>query len=204
MDGRPTLIWLLIFSLHTSGWVSGTFHGIYSCRRELTATKGFISIDCGIAPDSHYIDDGLQILYISDEDFIDTGINYNVSMEYIDNNASKQYMNVRSFPEGNKNCYNPTTRRRQRKEIMNVPTTDDLYVYLVNIGSGTPFISTLELRPLNNSIYDKSEPGSLLLFNRWDFGKEEDDYLISDVDDVLDRVRETFMESQWATVKAPY
>ena len=184
---------------------------------------GFISIDCGIAPDSHYIDDGLQILYISDEDFIDTGINYNVSMEYIDNNASKQYMNVRSFPEGNKNCYtlrpeggkgnkyfirawfkygnydsknqlpkfklylgadewatvnidNPSNTIR--KEIMNVPTTDDLYVYLVNIGSGTPFISTLELRPLNNSIYDKSEPGSLLLFNRWDFGKEEDDYLI--------------------------
>ena len=65
-----------------------------------------------------------------------------------------------------------------RKEIMNVPTTDDLYVYLVNSGGGTPFISTLELRPLNNSIYDKSEPGSLLLFNRWDFGKEEDDYLI--------------------------
>ena len=54
-------------------------------------------------------------------------------------------------------------------EIIHVPTTDDIYVCLVNIGSGTPIISTLELRPLNNSIYDKSEPGSLLLFNGWDF-----------------------------------
>ena len=44
-------------------------------------------------------------------------------------------------------------------EIIHVPTTDDIYVCLVNIGSGTPIISTLELRPLNNSIYDKSEPG---------------------------------------------
>ncbi|RVW51924.1 putative LRR receptor-like serine/threonine-protein kinase [Vitis vinifera] len=105
MDGRPTLIWLLIISLHGLGWVSGPFHGIQPGRRELTAREGFISIDCGIAPGSHYMDDKFQILYVSDEDFIDTGINYNVSEEYIDDDPLKQFMNIRSFPEGNKNCY---------------------------------------------------------------------------------------------------
>ena len=44
MDGRPTLIWLLIISLHSPGWVSGTFHGIQSGRRELTAGKGRHSV----------------------------------------------------------------------------------------------------------------------------------------------------------------
>ena len=51
------------------------------------------------------MDDKFQILYVSDEDFIDTGINYNVSEEYIDDDPLKQFMNIRSFPEGNKNCY---------------------------------------------------------------------------------------------------
>ncbi|KAJ9692197.1 hypothetical protein PVL29_011326 [Vitis rotundifolia] len=142
-------------------------------------------------------------------------------------------MDVRSFPEGNKNCYTlrpegskgnkyliravPTFKlylgadewvtvnmenasNTITKEIIHVPKTDDIYVCLVNIGYGTPFISTLELRPLNNSIYDKSKPGSLLLFDRWDFGAEEVDGLLSDVD----RVWHTFIKSQWATVKAPY
>ena len=164
------------------------------------------------------MDDKFQILYVSDEDFIDTGINYNVSEEYIDDDPLKQFMNIRSFPEGNKNCYtlrpeggkgNKYLIRARfmygnydsnnhlpkfklylgtdewvtvniedasayiREEIIHVPTTDDIYVCLVNIGGGTPFISTLELRPLNNSIYDQSEQGSLLLFNRWDFCKPE-------------------------------
>ena len=128
-------------------------------------------------------------------------------------------MNVRSFPEGARNCY--TLRPEQEKdnkyliralfmygnydsknqfpefklylgtdewdtvnigdsstalwkEIIHAPKTNDIDVCLVNIDSGTPFISVLELRPLNNSIYDKTEPGSLLFYNRWDFGAEQD------------------------------
>lgn len=54
-------------------------------------------------------------------------------------------------------------------EIIHVPKTDDIYVCLVNTGSGTPFISLLELRPLNKSTY-VTESGSLELFARLDFG----------------------------------
>ena len=169
------------------------------------------------------MDDKWKIPYVSDKDYIDTGINYKVSQEYLDEDVIKQLINVRSFPEGNKNCYtlrpeggkdNKYLIRAQflygnydsknqlpkfnlylgadewatvniknasenvRQEIIHAPKRDDIYVCLLNIDSGTPFISTLELRPLDNSIYGKSEPGSLLLFNRWDFGAEEVDYLI--------------------------
>ncbi|KAJ9692199.1 hypothetical protein PVL29_011328 [Vitis rotundifolia] len=202
-----------------------------------------------MAPGSHYMDDKLQILYVSDEYFIDTGINYNVSKEYIDDDPLEPSMNVRSFPKGNKNCY--TLRPKGGKgnkylirarfrygnydsknklprfklylgadewvtvdikhasdyikvEIIHVPTTDDIYVCLVNIGSGTPFISTLELRPLNNSIYDKSEPGSLLLFNRWDFGVVygADTYRTNDVFDRIWNL--SAWSDEWDTRKAPY
>ena len=61
-----------------------------------------------------------------------------------------------------------------RKEIIHIPTTDDLDVCLVNAGSGTPFISVLELRQLNDSIYSPTEPGSLLLHDRWDFGTQKE------------------------------
>ena len=132
-------------------------------------------------------------------------------------------MNVRSFPEGDRNCY--TLRPAQGKnhkylirawfmygnydsknqppifklylgvdewatvrimlafeiimaEIIHTPITDDIDVCLVNTGLGTPFISVLELRQLNDSIYSPTEPGSLLLYNRWNFGKQEEEWNI--------------------------
>ncbi|CBI36025.3 unnamed protein product, partial [Vitis vinifera] len=157
-------------------------------------------------------------------------------------------MNVRSFPEGNKNCYtlrpeggkgNKYLIRARfmygnydsnnhlpkfklylgtdewvtvniedasayiREEIIHVPTTDDIYVCLVNIGGGTPFISTLELRPLNNSIYDQSEQGSLLLFNRWDFCKPEN--ALHRPDDVFDHIWNlSAWSNEWDTLEAAY
>lgn len=56
-----------------------------------------------------------------------------------------------------------------KKEIIHSPKTDYIYVCLVKTGSGTPFISTLELRPLDNSAYS-TESGSLELFTRRDIG----------------------------------
>ncbi|GAB4842327.1 hypothetical protein Ancab_012297 [Ancistrocladus abbreviatus] len=53
-------------------------------------------------------------------------------------------------------------------------TTDYIYVCLVNIDQGTPFISALELRPLNNSVY-KSQSGSLSRQNQYDVGGTKDD-----------------------------
>lgn len=58
--------------------------------------------------------------------------------------------------------------------IHNVPaTTAYIHVCLVDIGHGTPFISALELRQLNNSMY-QTQSGSLKLFSRIDFGLTAD------------------------------
>ncbi|RVX16910.1 putative leucine-rich repeat receptor-like serine/threonine-protein kinase [Vitis vinifera] len=205
---------LVIISLHSSGWVLGTFHENQSGQWKLSAEEGFISINCGIAPGSDYTDDETQIYYTLDAKFIDTGINYNVSKEYVDEDTD-QLMDVRSFPEGDRNCYalppgqgknhkylirawfmygNYDSKNQPlvfklylgvdewatvnitnasviiRKEIIHIPTTDVIDVCLVNAGSGTPFISVLELQQLNDSIYSPTEPGSLLLHDRWDFG----------------------------------
>ncbi|XP_021765382.1 probable LRR receptor-like serine/threonine-protein kinase At1g05700 isoform X2 [Chenopodium quinoa] len=54
-------------------------------------------------------------------------------------------------------------------EIIYTSPVDLIYVCLVNTGSGTPFISGLELRPLNNSIY-KSPKGALAFYLRLDAG----------------------------------
>ncbi|KAK9923522.1 hypothetical protein M0R45_031934 [Rubus argutus] len=39
------------------------------------------------------------------------------------------------------------------KELIHIPSLDYIHVCLVNTGSGTPFISALELRPLKNTTY---------------------------------------------------
>ena len=59
-----------------------------------------------------------------------------------------------------------------RTEIIYVTRTDEIYMCLVNTDSGTPFISALELRPIDNSIYNKTQSGSLVLFNRFNFGSQ--------------------------------
>ncbi|KAF3524600.1 hypothetical protein F2Q69_00047388 [Brassica cretica] len=50
-------------------------------------------------------------------------------------------------------------------EIFHVVTQDDLQVCLVKTGPTTPFISSLELRRLNNNSYN-TQSGSLMLFAR--------------------------------------
>ena len=109
----------------------------------------------------------------------------------------QQLLNVRSFPLGEKNCYNLTTPQGKNNkyliratfmygnydsenevpefgvslgfdewgitfqnaldvvtvEIVHMPETDYIYLCLLKSGSTTPFISTLELRQLNNATY---------------------------------------------------
>ena len=62
------------------------------------------------------------------------------------------------------------TSQKFRSRGKNVPKKNYIDVCLVNIGSGTPFISVLGLRPLENDTYP-TEPGvSLLLFSQLDVG----------------------------------
>ncbi|XP_054782572.1 putative leucine-rich repeat receptor-like serine/threonine-protein kinase At2g19230 [Prosopis cineraria] len=76
------------------------------------------------------------------------------------------------------------------REIIHTPTTDTIQVCLVKTGKGIPFISTLELRPLGNSIYQTPSPSLLVLDTRTDVGSIQ---LTREVfsrfkDDVYDRV----------------
>lgn len=56
-----------------------------------------------------------------------------------------------------------------RKEIIHMPTSNYTYICLLNTGLGTPFISAIEFRPLNNDSY-VAESGSLNLYVRWNYG----------------------------------
>ncbi|KAM5579223.1 putative LRR receptor-like serine/threonine-protein kinase [Rosa sericea] len=56
------------------------------------------------------------------------------------------------------------------KELIHVPLRNYIHVCLVNNGSGVPFISTIELRPLPNSTY-QTQTGSLALYTRLDTGQ---------------------------------
>ncbi|KAH0982490.1 hypothetical protein GBA52_009667 [Prunus armeniaca] len=56
------------------------------------------------------------------------------------------------------------------KELIYVPLRNYIHVCLVNTGSGVPFISALELRPLPNASY-QTKTGSLALVSRYDTGQ---------------------------------
>ena len=60
------------------------------------------------------------------------------------------------------------------KELIHVPTLNYVHVCLVNTNLGTPFISAIELRPLNDNAY-VTESGSLALFVRVYEGSVSDD-----------------------------
>lgn len=135
---------------------------------------------------------------------------------YKKNTLEKQFWNLRSFPEGDRNCYtirpqggrgkrylirarfmygnynnkqqSPTfdlflgvdlwdsvvllnASERVTKELIHVPPLDYMQICLINIGRGVPFISALEIRPLDNGTYVASS-GSLKLHQRLDYGLE--------------------------------
>ena len=59
------------------------------------------------------------------------------------------------------------------KELIHVPTLNYIHVCLVNTNLGTPFISAIEFRPLNNETY-VTQSGSLALLFRTDQGSLTD------------------------------
>ncbi|XP_034696439.1 putative leucine-rich repeat receptor-like serine/threonine-protein kinase At2g19230 [Vitis riparia] len=185
----------------------------------------FISIDCGA--DEDYLDNTTNIFYSSDANFIDSGENRNISLYFTSDIFERQLKNVRSFPEGVKNCY--TLQPEQGKDnnylirvaFWKLYTFQKrmTYVCLVNTGSGIPFISALELRALGNSIYNKTQSGSLVLFNRINFGSATNETFSVFAhhfqltvhnfsprygDDVLDRLWNAFYFPYWESIQAPY
>ncbi|BFG24363.1 hypothetical protein CerSpe_106370 [Prunus speciosa] len=72
------------------------------------------------------------------------------------------------------------------KEIIYVPLRNYIHVCLVNTGSGVPFISVLELRPLHNASY-QPKTGSLAFVSRYDTGQRPNRTGYRYPDDILDR-----------------
>ncbi|KAK1548934.1 hypothetical protein Q3G72_011580 [Acer saccharum] len=205
--------------------------------------SGFISIDCGLPENSGYTDKKTGINYTSDATFTETGVSYNISSEYNSNTLEQQFLNVRSFPDGKRNCYtikpalenikflirarfmygNYDGRRKLpsfdlllgadvwdsvelgnastivTKEIIHIPRSSYLYVCLVNTGSGTPFISSLEFRVLKNSTY-RTQSGSLLLYLRLDLGSTTNETIRYPDDDIYDRIWEPYNRPDWAPI----
>ncbi|KAH7865018.1 hypothetical protein Vadar_001240 [Vaccinium darrowii] len=197
------------------------------------------------------MDEATKISYTSDAQYVDTGTNHNISAAY-EPAVSRQLSNLRSFPEGIKNCY--TIKPEQANcnkyliraifmygnydskneppefdlyldgdrwgtikfkdasanlffEIIHVPATAYIHVCLVKTSSGTPFISALELRPLDNSIYEMKN-GSLKLFTRIDVGSTKND-TVRYSNDIYDRIWSPatsvgFTNSRWKSIQAPF
>ncbi|PNT72053.1 putative leucine-rich repeat receptor-like protein kinase At2g19210 isoform X2 [Brachypodium distachyon] len=72
-------------------------------------SKGFISIDCGYPGETSYMDDTTMLSYSPDIGFIDSGTNHNISGEYVRPLLSRRAHNLRSFPDGARNCYTLTS-----------------------------------------------------------------------------------------------
>ncbi|XP_022144021.1 probable LRR receptor-like serine/threonine-protein kinase At1g05700 [Momordica charantia] len=168
---------------------------------------GFISIDCGATED--HTDNVTGILYKSDKDFVDTGISMPISAN-ISKNLRPELKNVRSFPEGRRNCYVLSPEKGKDNtylirasflygnydgknntpifdlylganlwwtvdwdngyvETLYTPSTDYISVCLFNTSKGVPYISALELRHLDSSIY-QTPAKALVTMQRFDIG----------------------------------
>ncbi|XP_039163733.1 putative leucine-rich repeat receptor-like protein kinase At2g19210 isoform X1 [Eucalyptus grandis] len=197
---------------------------------------GFISIDCGAPND--YLDDDLDIYYKADAEFVDSGTNMQVSTRVIDLPFQHQSKNLRTFPNGTRNCYTLTPDEGRGntylvrasfwygyydgknqtpafdlhidvnywstvdstswiyEEIIYTPPRDYIQVCLVNTGSGVPFISTLELRLLDNSTYQINS-GALVTMWRFNLGSID---TYRHPQDVYDRIWANKTYEGWSSV----
>ncbi|KAI5019605.1 hypothetical protein ZWY2020_044493 [Hordeum vulgare] len=188
--------WLLLLLLGVAG-------GVLQVHGQVDSL-GFISIDCGLLGETGYVDNTTKLWYTPDAGYTDAGTNRNVSPEY---KAGKSWGNVRSFPDGARNCYTLRSLVFGLKyliranfmhgnydglnrwpifdihvgvnywqtvnitdgdmpviaEIITVISGESVQVCLVNTGSGTPFISSLEVRPLKNKLYPQSNASQALV-----------------------------------------
>ncbi|KAI9079197.1 hypothetical protein K1719_038802 [Acacia pycnantha] len=83
-------------------------------------------------------------------------------------------------------------------EIIHVPSLDHIQICLVDTGSGTPFISVIELRTLMNDTY-VTQFGSLSLYFRYDLGSNKT-YRYRDDD--YDRFWSADYNPNWARINA--
>ncbi|WJX91991.1 hypothetical protein P8452_73696 [Trifolium repens] len=207
--------------------------------------SGFISLDCGQPEDVSYSALKTGINYISDANFIDTGVSKRLGNSEKLSEELLEY--VRSFPNGVRNCYkiNITSGTKylirttfyygnydnqnkppqfdlhiganvwdtvkftnlsyiKTSEIIYTPSLDYIQLCLVNTGKGTPFISAIELRTLNNDTYVTHSAKSVLLeFLRLGIGSNSITSLeYRYKDDVYDRLWFTFQPDDMKQLSA--
>ncbi|CAA6675634.1 unnamed protein product [Spirodela intermedia] len=201
----PSLRFLLIFFFLLFFFSTFATQPVHSQSQE-----GFISIDCGNPDGADYEDPSTKITFSPDSRYINRGENKIVS----NNPFSRQYETLRSFPNGDRNCYKLWPVQTGKKYLIragfwygnydkrrNVPTFDlhigvnfwttvrllgdFLWVCLINTGKGTPFISTLELRPLPTSCIPSRACPYLVYESRKNFGAT---YQLRYPDDPYDRI----------------
>ncbi|KAJ4771489.1 Leucine-rich repeat protein kinase family protein [Rhynchospora pubera] len=209
----------------------------------LLIAEDYINIDCGIASDTSYVDSLTGLTYVSDDQYIDTGSNNNVSSQYAVEEYYTDLQTLRSFPINSKSCYTltPVTeglkylvratfyygnydkKRKPPKfdlyfgvnfwSTIDISTSDDFYPYeiiaiapanyihvcLVNTGHGTPFISALELRPVNNTVYLANSMQSLNMIDRTDIGSNYT-HALRYPQDSLDRLWFSWTDASWTTL----
>ncbi|XP_065016596.1 LRR receptor-like serine/threonine-protein kinase IOS1 isoform X2 [Musa acuminata AAA Group] len=163
-----------------------------------------VSIDCGFSGDYVYFDDRTHKIYAPDAEYIDTGANHEIDESYV-TGQPEQAQNLRSFPDGVRNCYtiNDVTQGdkylirasflygyydggQQMREIITLASSDYFSICLVKSGDGIPFISALELRQLNSELYkDVNQSVSFRLSERKSMGLDQ---TIRFPDDIYDRI----------------
>ncbi|KAG2728902.1 hypothetical protein I3760_01G225700 [Carya illinoinensis] len=84
-------------------------------------------------------------------------------------------------------------------EIIHVASRDYIDVCLVNISQGVPFISALELRHLDSSMY-RIESGALSMLWRRDVGPRTDNSIIRYPNDAYDRYWHSSLEDDWIEI----
>ncbi|KAJ4829904.1 hypothetical protein Tsubulata_025133, partial [Turnera subulata] len=67
--------------------------------------SGFISIDCGLPPNTSYPNSVSGLIYTSDSSYVDTGVTKSIATQFRTNSVDQQQWFLRSFPEGVRNCY---------------------------------------------------------------------------------------------------
>ncbi|KAK1699303.1 hypothetical protein QYE76_016000 [Lolium multiflorum] len=89
--------------------------------RAQTDSKGFISIDCGLSGKASYKDSTTKLSYVPDAGFTDddaAGTSQNISANHITPQLSRRYHDVRSFPDGTRNCYTLRSLVSGRKYLL--------------------------------------------------------------------------------------
>ncbi|GJM89512.1 hypothetical protein PR202_ga05713 [Eleusine coracana subsp. coracana] len=194
--------WLLLLCLATAAT------GVLQARAQPDPT-GFISIDCGFPGTASYVDD--NGLFPDSERScytlrpLEAGNKYLIRAKFLYGNYDDLsrlpvfdiYVGINFWATVN---ISSPDKAVVVEAIVVVPD-DFVHVCLVNTGSGTPFISGLDLRPLKSTMYPQANATQgLVLYARGNVGPDAGTEIIRYPDDPHDREWIPYIESFWTKI----